>query len=410
MTHRYLINIVGFALLLFNQSARSAEVTDFNLQLSTREGVSRDGGYALAEYRAQVKGSWIPAVAWRVKAKAGIVTERRLDNSPYTEAPIDELYVSYQGEPCTVRAGIQQVVWGRADRLQVLDVIHPMDLRESYFGDWDRKRLPLGMLNTECVVESQSLQLLLVPQTRYDRMSSTHGRFAVPAVADNLRAQNVHIQDDGKPNAGDPNNWSGGAQWSGRLGDADVTLNAYRGWQPEPVLRPIGLAYRSEAARFTMWGGSFTLPVGSIVVRGDGAIRHGMTAYTSDTAGQPQPLFVKQRTHLLGVDYQNEPWFFSVQYFGQQTLSDEQLLVPKREQKMTVAVRRSLLQDRLHLTGYIARDLDRPATYLSLESRYEINSHLQGRLSIECFNGNVNSFGRFSQQGRVMFGLEYNFR
>ena len=410
MTNRYLIHIVGFALLLFNQLARSAEVTDFNLQLSTREGVSRDGEHALAEYRAQVEGSWIPAAAWRIKAKAGVVTERRLDNSPYTEAPIDELYVSYQGEPCTVRAGIQQVVWGRADRLQVLDVIHPMDLRESYFGDWDRKRLPLGMLNTECVGESQSLQLLLVPQTRYHRTPSPQGRFAVPAVADNLRAQNVQIQDDGKPNAGDPSNWSAGAQWSGRLGDADVTLNAYHGWQPEPVLRPIGLTYRSEAARFTMWGGSFMLPVGPVVVRGEGALRHGMTAYTSDATGQPQPLSVKQRTHLLGVDYQNEPWFFSVQYFGQRTISDEQLLAPKRAQIMTVAVRRSLLQDRLRVTAYIARDLERPANYLSLEARYEINSHLLGRLSIERFSGDVNSFGRFSQQGRIMFGLEYSFK
>jgi len=83
-------------------------------------------------------------------------------------------------------------------------------LRESYFGDWTNQRLPLAMLNTECVDAAQSLQVLLVPQTRFNRFPSPQECFAVPGVPDQLAAQGVPLQESAKPRAADPQDWSGG--------------------------------------------------------------------------------------------------------------------------------------------------------------------------------------------------------
>lgn len=409
MTERRFLLHAGIALCLLGRfEAAQAADDGFNLHLETRHGWDRQGDPALAEYRAQLKGSGEPVPGWRLKAKGTIASERELDPSPYDAAALDELTLAYQAEPCSVRAGVQQVVWGQADRLRVLDVIHPMDLRESYFGDWTNKRLPLAMLNTECVDAAQSLQVLVVPQTRFNRLPSPQGRFAVPGVADQLAAQGVPIQDGAKPRAADPQDWSGGVQWSGRIGDADLTMNAYHGWQPDPALQPDGAAYRREAARFTLWGGSFAVPVGPVVLHGEGAQSRGMAAYTPDTSGRPQFLAVTQSTGLLGLDYQFEPWFLAAQYYERHTRSAEPLLGPQGQRLLTLAARHSLLQDRLHLTAYGAEDLDQRARYLSLELRHEIDAHWQGRLSFEHFSGSTDSFGRFGPQSRAVFGLEFN--
>lgn len=408
MISRYLSGGVVLAAFAISQIAYAEDAASFDFQLSSRQGVSQDGTHALEEYRSQAGMNLAPSDAWRVKLKAEIFTERELDVKPYTGTQIDELFVNYLPDPCAVRAGIQQVVWGRADRLQVLDVIHPMDLRESYFGDWSRKRIPLAMLNTECVGESQSFQLLLISQVRYDLLPSAQGRFAVPSVTDKLSALNVPVRDAGKPNPDNPSAWSSGAQWSGRLGSTDVTANAFHGWQPNPVLRPDAMGYESEATRFTMWGGSLTQPIGPVVLHAESAWSQDITGYVQSAAGLPLPRKVNQWTYLLGVDYQFEPWFFSIQHYEQRMLSYEPLLSPKSQQILTLVVRRTMLQDRLHATGYIAQDIEQQATYGSISAYYEIDMHWIIRGEIELFTGSVDSFGRFSQQDRVVVGMDYN--
>jgi hypothetical protein len=63
------------------------------------------------------------------------VSERRLDDH-FERLEARELFAAYDGERCSHALGVQQVVWGSADRLRLLDVIHPFDRREGYFGDY----------------------------------------------------------------------------------------------------------------------------------------------------------------------------------------------------------------------------------------------------------------------------------
>ncbi|QNM98206.1 hypothetical protein [Chitinimonas koreensis] len=420
---RPLLFICGFSLQCLSLAAHGADdgaaaadpaepaaAGSVDLSLSSRHGLDRDRRLALAEYRAQLEAAGNPAPDWHTQAKLGWVTERKLDRQADTRLEVDALYARYEGERCGSRIGVQQVVWGGADRLQVLDVIHPLDLRESYFGDWQRKRLPLAMLNVECGLGEQSIQLLLVPQTRFDRRPSTQGRFALPGVAAQLAARGIRIVDGGKPGAGEPADWSGGAQWSGKAGEADVTLNAYRGWQGEQRYRPDGAVYRKEAARFHMVGASYTRPIGPLVVRLEGARNRGITGYARGAGGRLEPLDTRQTSYLLGVDYSTEPWFFSAQLFDRKQEADRPLALPDRQRTATLAARRSLLQDRLHLTGYVAWDRIESASYASLTARYEFGPQLLGTAAIERFHGSARSFGLLEDQSRLLVGLEYHFK
>jgi hypothetical protein len=398
----------GYAQTLYQFEPESAKNID--LYLSSRHGIDQEGQLALQEYRAGVEYTGKLAPKWRTRTGLNLVTENKLDTQTFARLEVDTLYAHYEGETCGARIGVQQVVWGGADRLQVLDVIHPLDLRESYFGDWQRKRLPLAMLNLECDLAEQSLQLLLVPQSRFNRLPSNQGRFTQSGVGAKLAAQGVAVVQGDAPHAGNPSDWSGGVQWRTKAYEGDVTLNLFHGWQGEHLYRSDGAAYREEPARFNMVGASYTRPIGPLVFRVEGAHTRGIIGYVQDTVGRMEPVPTRQNSYLIGVDYSNEPWFFSAQLFDRKRTADQSLLGGTRQQMITLAVRHSLMQDRLHLTAYAARDTINSASYVSLTVRHEIRPQLLVSTSVERFSGNSESFGLFQKQSRIVVGFEYHWK
>jgi len=63
-----------------------------------------------------------------------------------------EFYVSYYSSKFMVRIGKQQVGWGQADGLRLIDVINPLDIRRGPFYDtegYEEMRIPKWMIKTE---------------------------------------------------------------------------------------------------------------------------------------------------------------------------------------------------------------------------------------------------------------------
>lgn len=406
----FVLGILVHSICLEAKGVEADSSRNIDLYLSSRHGTDREGNLVLQEYRAGVEYTDKLDPKWQTRVGLNLVTEDKLDVQPHTRLEVDTLYAHYEGEICGTRIGVQQVVWGGADRLQVLDVIHSLDLRESYFGDWQRKRLPLAMVNIECDLGEQSLQLLLVPQSRFNRLPSSQGRFAQPGVAAQLASQGVGIVQGNAPHVDKPSDWSGGVQWRAKVYEGDVTLNLFHGWQGEHLYRPDSTVYREEAARFNMVGASYTRPIGPLVFRFEGAHTRCITGYMRDIVGRLDPISTRQSSYLIGVDYSSEPWFLSTQLFDRRQTADQSLLGQSQQRMITLALRRSLMQDRMHLTAYIARDIINSESYVSLAARYELGPQLLVSTSVERFNGNSSSFGLFAKQSRMAVGLEYHWK
>jgi hypothetical protein len=75
-----------------------------------------------------------------------------------------ECYLDVLTDNLDLRLGKQQVVWGTADGVRILDLINPLDYREWTLKDYIDSRIPLWMLNAEgkLLMDGQ-LQLLLIP-------------------------------------------------------------------------------------------------------------------------------------------------------------------------------------------------------------------------------------------------------
>jgi hypothetical protein len=91
------------------------------------------------------------------------VSERWMGPEWYTAYdPIRELYVDTSLADWSFRLGKQQVVWGTADGIKLLDIINPTDFRELMQDQMEDSRIPIWMINAETDVgENGNVQLIL---------------------------------------------------------------------------------------------------------------------------------------------------------------------------------------------------------------------------------------------------------
>ena len=75
-----------------------------------------------------------------------------------------DAYVDYNNGPWFLRLGKQQVAWGQADGIPVLDRVNPFDLTEYWLPDMRDIRIPLWMANINYSPKLNSnLQILIIP-------------------------------------------------------------------------------------------------------------------------------------------------------------------------------------------------------------------------------------------------------
>lgn len=377
--------------------------------LEDRQGWStHDGTRVLDSQRLQLDGRWQTADL-ALTARGHVMRTGKLDTQTMEEGRFDALHADRSIGNCLARAGLQTVVWGRADHLRVLDVVNPMDLREGYFGDWDTKRLPLAMLNTECQMGDHALQLLVIPQSRFDVLPSAQGSFATPDASQVFSSMGIPVTAAATPSAWPPRNWSGGLQWSGRMIGADFTLNAYHGWESSRRIEAFPDGYAALPHRTTMLGGSASAPFGDIVVRSEYALQRNARDYGLSSMGLPVAIDANHRSLLLAVDYTATPWLLSLQASDMQSDGPGSLWTPVRQRVITVASRRSLMHDRLSIGTQLGIDTDRHGYYLLMDAQYEISEDWFAKLSVEQFGGSIQSFGYLLPQNRIWMTFRYAF-
>ncbi|HIF52128.1 MAG TPA: RNA polymerase-associated protein rapA, partial [Thiotrichaceae bacterium] len=84
-------------------------------------------------------------------------------NESYTQRDaLREAYVDAEVNDWSIRAGKQQVVWGTADGMKLLDAINPTDYTEMAQNQMEDSRMPVWMINAETdVATGGSFQFIL---------------------------------------------------------------------------------------------------------------------------------------------------------------------------------------------------------------------------------------------------------
>ena len=105
-----------------------------------------------------------------------------------------ELYIDTtagEDDAISLRLGKQQVVWGTADGMKLLDIINPTDYREMAQNSMDESRVPVWMINAETDLEDGTNVQVVISQPRENVFAGLNR-----GVDTSVRANNDGTMDD----------------------------------------------------------------------------------------------------------------------------------------------------------------------------------------------------------------------
>jgi len=216
-----------------------------------------------------------------------------------------DCYLDYNKDAWFLRLGKQQVAWGQADGIAILDRVNPVDLSEYWLPDLQDIRIPLWMANINYTPKLNSnLQFLFIPDFEQSTSAPIGAPFTFYSYTryDNWRKAQLAMGSTVDENIYFPGkkleNSTFGLQWSDRIGDMDYTLNYLYGFYYSARNTTILAAgsggplssWKVDRAfkRYQMYGASFNKsftnsgPMQGITLRGDFALYKDEPTYIGD--------------------------------------------------------------------------------------------------------------------------------
>jgi hypothetical protein len=336
------------------------------------------------------------------------------------ELELRETYIETAIGETFLTIGKQQVVWGKADGLKVLDVVNPQDFREFILDDFDDSRIPLWTVKADIPIKNTTLQLLWIPDRTYHEFPEPGATYElVSTVPEAPPGAAVIVNDEDRPD----NFLTGsdvGARLSAMWGGWDVTFNYLYAYDDTPALyRTIAvgpggttITVNPEYERMHVAGGSFSNAFGDLTLRGELAGKFDKFYPTEDPLDADGVEQTNEIEYVLGLDWFGiSETFLSFQFF-QSILTEDApgLLRDQVENTFTVFIQRDLLNDALQLSNIWIHSINHGDGLVRPTIEYEVSSNLRVSAGFDIFYGESSGiFGQFHDATRIVAGFEWSF-
>ena len=251
-----------------------------------------------------------------------------------------EAYIDYYSNKFDIRVGKQQVVWGTADGVRILDAVNPIDYREFVLPIFADIRIPLYMLKVEYSPKVDgTIQLLVIPDFESNFVPPAGSPFTFTATANGeegmQRLRNLHKTSPNRyPGFKMVNHEPGqslknskiGVRWLDVYRGFEYSLNYLHGWDLSSAVKvklkniapygPIPVQFTKEYGQTELFGGSFSKaltsgPLRGLTIRGELAYIHNH----ENNYGSGKVAKVDNVNYVIGLDkYIWTNWFFSFQF------------------------------------------------------------------------------------------------
>lgn len=386
---------------------------------------------------------------WESKTNAKLV-------HPDKQQWLRELYLDYLTDQLDMRIGKQQVVWGNADGVRILDLINPLDYREWTLPDYIDSRIPLWMFNAEGkLLMNGHLQFLAIPDYQPNYYAPAGAPFTLRTVqigADGIKAlteSRVTVSTIDEQPRKDLEHMKYGLRWRqvvegygleytlNYLNTYDFASSAYT-VMDYLGRRPIRFELTRRAEKIQVFGGSFnkTITEGLFNVPGlaKGLTLRGELAYitggamnygTDKTIATPGgTVDTDQLNYMLGFDKTFfTKWQFSLQFIQMWALNTEKydtaqytLLngatrgpLDRLENTITLMVATDFMHQRLKPQVLVIYGDDNDWR-ISPKVSYEINDQWMVTAGLHIFEGKEQNLnGQFDKNDEVFVETKYTF-
>ena len=339
----------------------------------------------------------------------GSVTYDAVNNS--LDYSVDELWLDYTESFWGVRIGRQKAVWGKADGIDITNVLCPSDMSSLAAMTSDDSKLAVDAIRLSLngnqftadaywipfftpaalpLDEGNALRKFLVPEAFELPIPEMNTVLVLPVTIDGIENPELAI-------------WNGeyGLRVSGYFSAFDISLYGFYGWDDTPFLdyaisygepaipgnpataMPNGFVINGKYERMAMIGADAALPIGETVLRLEGAFfpqRH----FQKEEGGSLQR---NQISALAGIDWMPEGWTLTAQYYCDAVLEDLDKLEREEtyEHGATLNISKSLVNETLEISfaGLIGfNDFD---SMLSPSVEYSLSDQIKAGLKAFIF-------------------------
>ncbi len=334
---------------------------------------------------------------------------------------LGELWVDYTESFWGIRIGRQKAAWGKADGIDITNVLCPSDMSSFSAMTSDDGKLAVDAIRLSFSGNSFTADAWWIPFFTPSALPIDEGnslrKFIVPATVDfPVAAMNttlhlpVTINKFEKPELAI---WNGeyGLKLSGYFSALDLSLYGFYGWEDTPLLDygmtfgepldpsnpatalPNGITVGGEYKRMTMVGTDAALPIGPTVLR-------------LEAAFFPQRYFQKkeggslknnQLSALAGLDWMPSGWTLTAQYYCDYVFGNLDTLerTDAWQHGATLSISKSLVNDTLELSFAGVIGLNDFDSMLSPSVKYSLSDQISLDTSAYIFLAGPDRDGKY---------------
>ncbi len=344
---------------------------------------------------------------------------------------IREWYLDTEMAGVFWRLGKQQVVWGQADGLKILDVINPQIYREFILDDFDDSRIPLWMINAEIPIgDDDSLQFLWVVDQSYHRFANNGSDYQITSpllVPQPIAGIDISSFELNKPDKLLKDS-DLGLRYSKFYHGWDLTFNYLYHYLDSPVfyqqLSDNSVAIDAKYQRSHLFGLAASKAFDAWTIRSE--IGYSTDSYhlLNPDSKQNSKAFVdyqgirhsKDLSSVIGLDWQGlEDAMISIQWFQSSLLDydndiDNAMYRPKHNQIFSFLYQQNFANETWQLEVLGMYGVDQSDTSIQVELSHMLEDNIELWLGVDLFGGDQQSlFGQFNDADRLVLGFEWGF-
>ena len=353
-----------------------------------------------------------------------------------------EAYIDWKGGIFALRIGRQIVSWGKADDIQITDIISPKDESGAIATDYNESRLGIDAVRLSILLDQAQFDAYFIPFFTPSILPLSKGNplrsHLFPDSYDGITINSPKDYTDFER----PKNRFSNSEYALRASVytsiADLSLYGFYGWEDTPFIRYVptlndesdedldikDISVTGKYKRTTMIGADAAIPAGDFVFRLEVAFfprRHFQT--TSDfqirqmmNGGKASSSLLKYQTlSLAGFDWTpSEGWTITAQYISDFVCNHDNDIDRKNYlHQATLSIEKTLLNETLTISASGAMDLRAFSTTSELEIDYKLSDaitlSLIGDLNLEGPNGREGLFGEYRDFSSVTFKGKMSF-
>ena len=327
---------------------------------------------------------------------------KKLFASDEVDAELRELYLESYWNDAYIRVGKQQIVWGQADGLLVLDVINPLSFYEFILPDREYSRIPVWAAMTEIPISEWELQLVWVPDTTVTESTAPGSTFSLLNAFNDINDIDVDLPEPFKD--GDY-----GVKGSTYINGWDISLNYLYHYIDDAVIFFDQNRQQTVAQynRSHLLGATSSTVFGNIIFRSEVGLEMNKRYRTSTFDS-----FVEMRelSYVVGLDYDGiENTFISGQFL-QTIRSDDLSYKEKSSEQMTLLLQKNYLNEQLSIEGFVVHDFENSGSLVQLLAEYQWHTSVVFNVGADYFFGSTTgNFGQYKAANRVFLGSILSF-